>query len=220
MKVEVLGQFMLFGASELKRSRKCINCKKRLPLEQFYKKTYRCKECHLKYSNEYNKKHKKTLERKKNEKISTPEGAIHLFYGQISNKISSKKKQLAKRGYELTDQEIEKYYSCKVTEERLYEIWKEQEAKYGMHCPMTKQKMTFLRRKAGRQGPGSAFTNSVSIDRLNPELCYEEPNIIFVANEFNMRKNRTTFFDALKIVEAHLERWPEIYKRYVKFKVE
>ena len=221
----MLGQFMLFGATELKQSRKCTVCKTRLPLSEFYftkkgRPFGKCKKCSLVVINKYKKDNKKTLARKKNEKISTPEGAIDLFYGQISNKVSTKKKELTKRGNILSEEEIIKFYSCKVTKERLFEIWQEQYKKYGMHCPMTKQKMTFLRSQTGKQGPGSAFSNTVSIDRLNPNLCYEEPNIIFVTNEFNIRKNRTNFFDALRIVETHIERWPEVYKRYVKFKVE
>jgi hypothetical protein len=74
-----------------------------------------------------------------------------------------------------------------------------------MHCPISKQKMTFLRRQVGKQGAG--YSNTVSIDRLDPNRCYEENNIIFIAYEVNTRKNKITYEDCKRIIELHEERF-------------
>ena len=137
---------------------------------------------------------------------------VKALYNSIKNKERGFLKKMKEGKIDLTEKQIKQYYECKVTYEELLEIWKEQHKKYGMHCPISKQIMTFLRANNGKRGPGNAYSNTVSIDRLDPNLCYEKRNIIFIANEVNTRKNKVYYTDCVKIIELHKERFPERFK--------
>jgi len=216
MSRELLGQFDLFSSSEIKRTKVCSRCKQRLDVENFYHNKGRfnsfCIKCAKKYQNEYTKDNKKTINRKYQEMCSTEEGAIRVMFRSIKNKINSKKRSVKKGKLKMTEKEIYQYYECKVTYEELLEIWKEQHKKYGMHCPISKQIMTFLRANNGKRGPGNAFSNTISIDRLDPNVCYQKNNIIFIANEVNLRKNKVYYNDCVRIIELHKEKFPERFQ--------
>jgi hypothetical protein len=203
MKTPLLGQFMLFETDKLKKSKVCIMCKKRLDLKNFYSASNKCKNC---WGDHY-AKNKKTILKKAALQRSTLEGTLHYIFLSINNKLKSKRTEYKKRKIDISDAHLIKCYSCKVTEEKLHEIWEEQFKKYGMHCPISKQKMTFSRKQNGKQGAGSGYSNTVSIDRLDPNRCYEEGNIIFIANDVNMRKNKVTYEDCKRIIELHEERF-------------
>ena len=49
-------------------------------------------------------------------------------------------------------------------------------------------------------------SNSISVDRLNPEIGYTKENIIFVSNKVNNMKNAVTKELCIAIVRAHEER--------------
>ena len=215
MSRELLGQFDLFNES-LARSKICFNCKKRLSADHFYKNKDRlnsyCIECQKAYFSVYSKDNKDSLNRKAQEKLATDEGMIRALYNSIKNKERRFLKKMKEGKIDLTEKQIKQFYECKVTYEELLEIWKEQQKKYGMHCPLSGQVMSLLRKNSGRRGPGNAYSNTVSIDRLDPNLCYEKRNIIFIANEVNLRKNKVYYTDCVKIIELHKERFPERFK--------
>jgi hypothetical protein len=214
---ELNGQFNLFQPNELKAHKICFMCKEKLEISNFYKDSNGkisayCHKCYIVYSADYREKNKKTIKRKEQEKLSTAEGSMKMIFIQIKNKVNAKRRSYKKKGINMSERELLQYYECKVTDEELLEIWNKQFAVYGMHCPISKQVMTFLRANTGRSGPGSSFSNTVSIDRLDPNHCYEKDNIIFIANEVNMRKNKVNYNDCIRIIELHKERFPERFK--------
>ena len=195
----------------MKRTKVCTQCGQRLNIDKFYKTSSYCIKCQKSYVLDYKEKNKSSINRKLQEKLATEKGMINIFYISIKNKKNSFLRKMKKGKVDLTEKQIEQFYDCKVTEEELLEIWREQFKKYGMHCPYTGKVMTFLRKNDGR-GPGNAYSNTISIDRKNPDLCYEKKNIIFVTNEANLNKNRTNYKIALNIIKVHKDTWPDIYK--------
>jgi methionine salvage enolase-phosphatase E1 len=49
-------------------------------------------------------------------------------------------------------------------------------------------------------------SNTVSVDRLDPNIGYTEENIIFVSNKVNQMKNAVTKELCIAIIKAYKER--------------
>ena len=198
MKV-LLGQFEFFNEVEAPRTRKCKGCKETFDIKKFYGDVYKgyssyCIPCHTKQTQSDIKK-----------RISTKKGFLDYVYKRLVSKRNSKKIK------ELPEKEQEKY-NVDLTFEEFVEMWEAHEKKYGFHCMLSGQKIVFIKSENGVGGPGGSYSNTMSPDRLDPNRCYTKQNLIFVANEVNLRKKDVTFKDCLKIVEIYKERYPEEFK--------
>lgn len=192
MRYPLPGQFEFFNTIEAPRKKTCNRCKKILEVKDFYKNgdgyfNY-CIECH-----------KRGTQKNVRIRISDKIGFLTHVYKRLKEKRVSKKTKALPAKHQAR-------YDVKVTLEEFIELWEEHEKVYGFHCRLSGQKIAFIRANKG-QGPGGSYSNTMSPDRLDPHRCYEKKNIIFVANEVNIRKKDVTYKDCKKIVEIYEERF-------------
>ena len=88
--------------------------------------------------------------------------------------------------------------------DHLLELWEKQKKLLGgPYCIYTGIKLT-TERNNGKGYVGRTNTN-ISIDRIDPNLPYQEDNIVFCSWEFNGRKAGVTIDDCKKILKVHEE---------------
>ena len=83
--------------------------------------------------------------------------------------------------------------------DHILELWNKHKKEYGRRCRYTGIELT-TKRSTGEGWQKSRPTN-ISIDRINPDLPYEEGNIVFCTWEFNNRKSGVTPDDCKRILE-------------------
>ena len=85
--------------------------------------------------------------------------------------------------------------------DHLIELWEKQKKHLGgPYCIYTGIKLT-TERNSGKGYVGRTKTN-ISIDRIDPDLPYQEDNIVFCSWEFNDRKSGVTPEDCKKILKV------------------
>jgi len=89
----------------------------------------------------------------------------------------------------------------------LLEMWEKQKRLLGgPYCIYTGVELTTIRfRGRGHSGHGGTKTN-ISMDRIDPNLPYQEDNIVFCSWEFNDKKGSVSPEDCKKILKVHEER--------------
>jgi len=89
----------------------------------------------------------------------------------------------------------------------LLEMWEKQKRLLGgPYCIYTGVELTTIRfRGRGHSGHGGTKTN-ISMDRIDPNLPYQEDNIVFCSWEFNDKKGAVSPEDCKKILKVHEER--------------
>jgi hypothetical protein len=87
--------------------------------------------------------------------------------------------------------------------DHLLELWNNHKKEYGPRCRYTGIELT-TKRSTGEGWQKSRPTN-ISIDRINPDLPYEEGNIVFCTWEFNNRKSGVTPQDCKIILKVYEE---------------
>ena len=87
----------------------------------------------------------------------------------------------------------------------LLELWEKQKKLLGgPYCIYTGVELTTVRHR-GKGFTGYTKTN-ISLDRLDPNLSYQEDNIVFCSWEFNNKKGAVSPKDCKKILKVHEER--------------
>jgi hypothetical protein len=88
--------------------------------------------------------------------------------------------------------------------DHLLEMWEKQKKLLGgPYCIYTGVKLTTVRNRGiGYAGPTNT---NISIDRIDPNLPYQEDNIVFCSWEFNSRKSGVTPEDCKKILKVYEE---------------
>ena len=89
----------------------------------------------------------------------------------------------------------------------LLEMWEKQKRLLGgPYCIYTGVELTTIRfRGRGHSGHGGTKTN-ISMDRIDPNLPYQEDNIVFCSWEFNDTKGAVSPEDCKKILKVWEER--------------
>ena len=89
----------------------------------------------------------------------------------------------------------------------LLELWEKQKKLLGgPYCIYTGVELTTIRfRGRGHSGHGGTKTN-ISMDRIDPNLPYQEDNIVFCSWEFNDTKGAVSPEDCKKILKVYEER--------------
>ena len=89
----------------------------------------------------------------------------------------------------------------------LLEMWEKQKRLLGgPYCIYTGVELTTIRfRGRGHSGHGGTKTN-ISMDRIDPNLPYQEDNIVFCSWEFNATKGAVSPEDCKKILKVYKER--------------
>jgi hypothetical protein len=89
----------------------------------------------------------------------------------------------------------------------LLKLWEKQKRLLGgPYCIYTGVELTTIRfRGRGHSGHGGTKTN-ISMDRIDPNLPYQEDNIVFCSWEFNDTKGAISPEDCKKILKVHKER--------------
>jgi len=87
--------------------------------------------------------------------------------------------------------------------DHILELWNKHKKEYGPHCRYTGIELT-TKRSTGEGWQKSRPTN-ISIDRINPNLPYEEGNMVFCTWEFNNRKSGVTPEDCKIILKVYEE---------------
>ena len=72
---------------------------------------------------------------------------------------------------------------CTLTLDNFMNVWQSQFEKWGLRCPKTGQRMTYIK------GSGEVLTN-ISPDRIDSKKDYERGNIQFVCLIYNKMKNK------------------------------
>ena len=167
--------------------RKCTTCKKSFTLNLFYKRKDRrgglsiqCKKCESTATSKYS---------------NTEKG----FLVRLYLRIKSRTKHQRFRG--LSEKEKDKH-RCYVTRKEFFDLWEEHKLKYGYKCALTRN--IIVHKTTTKELTNKS--NSISVDRLNPEIGYTKENIIFVSNKVNNMKNAVTKELCIAIVRAHEER--------------
>jgi len=173
--------------------KKCTSCsfKTEEPKKYFCKNlnakdgfNYQCKECKQKTKDIY---------------ASTEYGFMMIMFDSLNRKIKSK------RYKNLSEKEKNKY-QCYITRKKFFELWEKHKKKFGYYCQLTGIQM-ICKRSKGKKGAGFlGYHNAVSVDRLNPDIGYNEENIIFVTNKANKDKGAVTKEMCKKILEIYNER--------------
>jgi len=87
----------------------------------------------------------------------------------------------------------------------LLELWEKQKKLLGgPYCIYTGVELTTVRHR-GKGFTGYTKTN-ISLDRLDPNLSYQEDNIVFCSWEFNNKKGAVSPEDCKKILKVYEER--------------
>ena len=87
----------------------------------------------------------------------------------------------------------------------LLELWEKQKKLLGgPYCIYTGVELTTVRHR-GKGFTGYTKTN-ISLDRLDPNLSYQEDNIVFCSWEFNNKKGAVSPKDCKKILKVYEER--------------
>jgi hypothetical protein len=89
--------------------------------------------------------------------------------------------------------------------DHLLELWEKQKKLLGgAYCIYTGIDLTT--KKSNGQGHGDKTKTNISIDRIDPNLPYQEDNIVFCSWEFNERKGAVSPEDCKKILKVHEDR--------------
>jgi len=89
--------------------------------------------------------------------------------------------------------------------DHLLKMWEKQKKLLGgPYCIYTGVKLTTVRHR-GKGFTGYTKTN-ISLDRLDPNLSYQEDNIVFCSWEFNNKKGAVSPKDCKKILKVYEER--------------
>lgn len=167
--------------------RRCTTCKRYFSLNFFYKRkntreglSVQCKKCESAATSKYSNTEKGFL--------------IRLYL-----RINSRTKHQRFKG--LSEKEKDKH-RCYVTRKEFFDLWEEHKLKYGYKCALTRN--IIVHKTTTKELTNKS--NSISVDRLNPEIGYTKENIIFVSNKVNNMKNAVTKELCIAIVRAHEER--------------
>jgi len=165
----------------------CCMCKQSLPLNCFAprkesKDGFRgnCKNCHKKLFKKY---------------ATTEKGSLNILYNTMTKKIRSK------RYINFSEAEKDKY-RCHVTKKEFIELFEKHKKIFGYTCALTGVKITFEKKNHSE----SNKSNSLSVDRLDPNIGYTKENIIFVSSKANNNKNAVTKNLCIAILKAYEER--------------
>ena len=186
----------------------CTLCKKEYPCntDYFYRassknKSYyfnKCITCHKKVSVTWGKNNylKKLIHNTKYH--NTEKGYLVAMYNAIWDRLKEKEKS------GLSEERL-MMYRPRVTKEDFLELWENHKKEHGMKCLMTGVEMTHVRGK----GIKNKTPTNISVDRLDNEKGYTKQNIIFVTQEFNVRKNAILIIDCINILRQYKLRFPE-----------
>ena len=191
------------------KNKQCTKCKKEYPCNRnyFYRAgpknssyySSKCITCHRRNSakwgrNNYSKKLMHDTKYKNTEK-----GYLVAIYNSLLNRIKEKEKS----GF--FSEERLMMYRSRVTKEEFFQLWENHKKEHGMKCLMTGVEMTHIRGK----GAKNKTPTNISVDRLDNEKGYTKQNIIFVTQEFNVRKNAILIIDCINILRQYKLRFPE-----------
>jgi hypothetical protein len=165
----------------------CSGCKQTFTLDNFYTRkdskdglrAY-CKNCCKKFTDNYS---------------STENGALSILY------LTMKKKIRSKRYINFSEKEKDKY-RCYVTKDEFLELFEKHKKIFGYTCALTGVEIIFKKTNHS----DSNKSNSISVDRLNPDIGYTKENIIFVSSKANNNKNAVTKELCIAILKAYGER--------------
>lgn len=167
--------------------KQCHTCKSHFPLNFFFKKKDRkgglssqCKKCNS-----------ITIEKYQNSEWG--------FMLRLYNRINSRIKQ--KKFIHLPEKEKNKH-RCYITKKEFFDLWENHKLKYGYRCALLGDEI--VHKKTIKEQVNKS--NSISVDRLNPEIGYSKENIIFVSNKVNNMKNAVTKELCIAIIKAHEEK--------------
>ena len=167
--------------------KQCTTCKGYFPLNLFYKRKDRkgglsvqCKKCESTATSKYG---------------NTERGFLFRLYLRIKSRIKHK------RFRDLPEKEKDKH-RCYITREEFLDLWENHKLKYGYRCALLGDEI--IHKTTTKEQTNKS--NSISVDRLNPEIGYTKENIIFISNKANNMKNAVTKELCIAIVKAHEER--------------
>jgi hypothetical protein len=167
--------------------KQCSTCKGYFTLNLFYKRKDRkeglsiqCKKCESITTSKYS---------------NTEKGFLLRLFIRINSRTNHK------RFRDLSEKEKNKH-RCYVTKEEFFDLWEIHKLKYGYRCALTGD--IIVHKTTTKEQTNKS--NSISVDRLNPEIGYTKENIIFVSNKVNNMKNAVTKELCIAIVKAHEER--------------
>jgi len=165
----------------------CTDCKEYLPLTSFNKKLKNknvlraiCKKCSRKHQVTYS---------------NTEKGFITNLFNGIKSKVN-------KTRYKKFSEEEKNKHRCHVTKEKFIELFEKHKKIFGYTCALTGVPVVL---KVTNHSESNK-SNTLSVDRLNPEIGYTEKNIIFVSSKANQMKNAVTKDLCIAILKAYEER--------------
>ena len=130
--------------------------------------------------------------------LNTEKGFFSTLWSTMKKRCSSKymKKQSPNRKVQVNNGIKNKAH--------LLELWENQNKLLGgPYCRYTGVKLTMVRSR-GKGFNGFTKTN-ISIDRIDPNLPYQEDNIVFCSWEFNNTKGAVSPEDCKKILKVYEE---------------
>jgi hypothetical protein len=135
--------------------------------------------------------------------LKTEKGFLKTMYLNIKHKLKGKR-------YKNYSEEQKEKHLCKLSEEEFLNLWEEHKKQFGYRCRLTGVEMICqssdllnFKRAAGNI---NGYPNALSVDRLDPNKCYDKDNTIFVTNKVNKMKGSVTKELCLKILELYKEK--------------
>ena len=186
----------------------CTFCKKEYPCNTNYfyrdrrgngvKYLAKCSTCYKQIAIKWAKNNRLRRRKVEMEYKNTEKGYLREMYTGIWNRFRKKEKS------GIFSEERLMMYQPKVTREEFFELWENHKKEHGMKCLMTGVEMTHIRGK----GVKNKTPTNISLDRLDNTKGYTKQNIIFVTNEFNLRKNAILIIDCINILRQYKLRFP------------
>ena len=132
--------------------------------------------------------------------LSTEHGYLTEVYNGLWNRLRKKE-----RSGRFSEERL-MMHRPRVTKEEFFQLWEDHKKEHGMKCLMTGVEMTHIR---GKGGLINKTSTNISVDRLDNTKGYTKQNIIFVTNEFNLRKSAVLIIDCINILRQYKLRFPE-----------
>jgi hypothetical protein len=166
----------------------CTRCGKTLSFDNFYKRkkatdrlNSECKNCTWDINKTYRR---------------TENGFMTNLFLRIKYRVTN-----SQRVKNLPEKEKDKH-RCTITKERFIELWELHKERYGYTCALTG--VPIVPKPTSMKETNKS--NSVSVDRLDPNVGYTEENIIFVSNKVNQMKSAVTKELCIAIIKAYEEK--------------
>ena len=167
------------------KTKRCKNCKEFRTIDSYRGKRWVCNVCNRADGITY---------------LNTEHGYFTELYNGLWNRLRKKE-----RSGRFSEERL-MMHRPRVTKEEFFQLWEDHKKEHGMKCLMTGVEMTHIR---GKGGTKNKTPTNISVDRLDNTKGYTKQNIIFVTNEFNLRKNAILIIDCINILRQYKLRFPE-----------